>query len=156
MAGGADGVGVADAGTGTGATGVLATTPDAATDLAVAPEPVEPGGPPDAGRPPSAAELRAAARERERQRKKDRDKVSPSPVAQAGEGELRVSSSPSCEIMIDGKSRGSTPIAGIKLSPGKHRLQLINSRFGIDRTLTIDIVAGEVTKKKYDFPVTTP
>ena len=144
--GGADGVGGADAGT-AGASAALA--PDAGSDVAAAPEP-------DAGRPPSAAELRAAARERERQRKKDRDKVSPSPAAQAGEGELRVSSSPSCEIMIDGKSRGSTPMAGIKLSPGKHKLQLVNSRFGIDRTLTVDIVAGEVTKKKYDFPVTTP
>ena len=123
--------------------------PDAGTAVAAATEP-------DAGRPPSAAELRAAARERDRQRKKDRDKVSPSPVAKAGEGELRVSSSPSCEIMVDGKSRGSTPMAGIKLSPGKHKLQLVNSRYGIDRTLTVDIVAGEVTKKKYDFPVTTP
>ncbi|MCC6994165.1 MAG: serine/threonine protein kinase [Deltaproteobacteria bacterium] len=148
---GADGV--ADAGTGAGASAALA--PDAALDLAIGIAP-EPSGSPDAGRPPSAAELRAAARERDRQRKKDRDQVSPSPVAKTGEGELRVSSSPSCEIMIDGKSRGSTPMAGIKLSPGKHRLQLVNSRFGIDRTLTVEIVAGEVTKKKYDFPVTTP
>lgn len=99
----------------------------------------------------SIGELKGA--EKGRGKDKDMDSATPATTAPQGEGELRVASTPSCEVIIDGKSRGSTPLVGIKLPAGKHRLQLVNSRFGIDRTYTIEIVANEVTKKKYDFPV---
>ena len=42
---------------------------------------------------------------------------------------------------------------GLKLPPGNHTVQLVNSRFGIDRTFSVEVRSGEVTKKKYDFPV---
>jgi len=60
---------------------------------------------------------------------------------------------PSCEVIVDGRARGSTPIAGIELAAGKHRVQLVNSRFGIDRTYIVEIEAGKVTKRRYTFPL---
>jgi hypothetical protein len=75
------------------------------------------------------------------------------PAKPAGKGTLRIVSEPSCEVIVDGKARGSTPIAKIELSAGKHRVQLINSRFGIDRSYTVEIKPGEVTKKRYNFPI---
>jgi hypothetical protein len=77
----------------------------------------------------------------------------PDPAVEAAPGELRIASTPSCEVIIDGKARGSTPLTGIKLPAGAHAVQLVNSRFGIDRTFTVEVRSGEVTKKKYDFPV---
>jgi hypothetical protein len=77
----------------------------------------------------------------------------PPPTTNAPDGELRIASSPSCEVIVDGKSRGSTPLAGLKLSPGNHTVQLVNSRFDIDRSYTVEVRSGEITKKKYDFPV---
>jgi tRNA A-37 threonylcarbamoyl transferase component Bud32 len=80
------------------------------------------------------------------------DKPPPDPAANAP-GELRVATTPSCEVIIDGKARGSTPVRGIMLAPGNHTVQLVSSRFGIDRTFTVEVKSGEVTKKKWDFPV---
>jgi hypothetical protein len=77
----------------------------------------------------------------------------PEPAVDTAPGELRIASTPSCEVIIDGKARGSTPLTGIKLPAGAHAVQLVNSRFGIDRTFTVEVRSGEVTKKKYDFPV---
>ena len=74
-------------------------------------------------------------------------------VGKPEKGELRIASIPSCEVMIDGKSRGSTPITGLMLDAGPHRIHLVNSRFGIDKTFSVEVRGGEVTKKKYDFPV---
>ncbi|MFH0899162.1 MAG: serine/threonine-protein kinase [Pseudomonadota bacterium] len=71
----------------------------------------------------------------------------------AGIGELRIASSPSCEVIVDGKARGATPLAGLMLPAGNHTVQLVNSRFGIDRTLTVQVKPDEVTKRKYDFSV---
>jgi hypothetical protein len=77
----------------------------------------------------------------------------PPPEAATEPGELRIASTPSCEVIVDGKARGSTPLSGVKLPPGSYTVQLVNSRFGIDRTFTVEVRSGEVTKKKYDFPV---
>jgi len=82
--------------------------------------------------------------------------TSPPPIAPLGKGTLRVASEPSCEVIVDGKARGSTPVAKIALPAGSHTLQLVNSRFGIDRTYTIEIEADKVTKKRYTFPAAAP
>jgi serine/threonine-protein kinase len=77
----------------------------------------------------------------------------PPPAAVGGTGTLRIASEPSCEVIVDGKAKGSTPIARIELAAGKHRVQLINSRYGIDRTYSVEIEAGKVTKRRYTFPI---
>ena len=93
---------------------------------------------------------------KKRDRKKRDRKKDPAPdpvVAPTGSGTLRIGSSPSCEVIIDGKASGSTPIAKLELPAGKHKVQLISSRYGIDRTYVVVIKPNEMTKKKYTFPI---
>jgi len=78
------------------------------------------------------------------------DRKPPDPAGPPGE--LRVVANPSCVLIVDGKSRGETPVAGISLPPGKHTLQLVNPRFGIDKRYTVTITSGEVLKRSYNFP----
>jgi hypothetical protein len=73
-------------------------------------------------------------------------------VKPRGKGELRIASSPSVTVFIDGKKRGATPLTGVKLSAGRHRLRLINDRFGIKKTVFVTIKPNKVTKKRYTFP----
>lgn len=75
------------------------------------------------------------------------------PTAPAGEGEVRIATVPSCEVIINGKARGSTPIVGLMLPAGTHKVQVINSRYGIDSTYTVQVRAGEVNKFRWTFQV---
>jgi hypothetical protein len=75
-----------------------------------------------------------------------------SPPSAGPPGELRIASTPSCEVLVDGKARGATPLAGLMLPAGKHKVQLVNSRYKIDESYTVDVKSGEVTKRKFDFP----
>jgi serine/threonine protein kinase len=84
------------------------------------------------------------------------DQPAPDPPAASGPGTLRIASTPSCELIIDGRARGATPQANIELPAGPHQVQLVNSRYGIDRTYTIVIEPGKMTKKSYTFPVDGP
>jgi serine/threonine protein kinase len=68
-------------------------------------------------------------------------------------GELRVGSNPACILIVDGKSRGETPVGGIKLAPGTHTLQLVNARHGIDKRYKVTVKPGEVVKRSYTFPI---
>ncbi len=80
-------------------------------------------------------------------------KPEPPKPAVTGTGTLRIASNPSCEIIIDGRARGATPQAKIELSAGSHKVQLVSSRYNIDRTYTVVIKPGEITKKSFNFPV---
>jgi hypothetical protein len=76
----------------------------------------------------------------------------PLPPPAAGNGELRLGATPSCEVFIDGKSVGHTDLK-LALPSGKHQLRLKNEQYGIDRSYEIDIKPGEITKKRFDFPL---
>jgi serine/threonine protein kinase len=95
---------------------------------------------------------RRRVNKRRRVTKKTPDKKPPKKV-EKGTGTLRIASSPSCTVIINGRSRGATPIARIELPAGRHRVQLINARFKIDRRYTVVIKAGQMTKRRYTFPV---
>jgi hypothetical protein len=78
-------------------------------------------------------------------------------AAPSGEpGELRISSLPSCEVLVDGHPVGATPVVGIRLPPGAHQVRLISSRFQVDKTYSVRVNPGEVTKKKFHFPADGP
>jgi hypothetical protein len=70
------------------------------------------------------------------------------PAAAAGaNGTLMISSKPPCEIEIDGKSTGMrTPQRAIPLSAGPHKVSLVNSDASINKTLMVQINAGQSTK----------
>jgi len=70
------------------------------------------------------------------------------PAAAAGaNGTLMISSKPPCEIEIDGKSTGlRTPQRAIALSAGAHKVTLVNSEANVNKTLMVQINAGQSTK----------
>ena len=58
-----------------------------------------------------------------------------------------ISSKPPCEIEIDGKSTGlRTPQRAIPLSAGAHKVTLVNSDASVNKTLMVQINAGQSTK----------
>jgi len=70
------------------------------------------------------------------------------PAAAAGaSGTLMISSKPPCEIEIDGKSTGlRTPQRAITLPAGAHKVTLVNSDASVNKTLMVQINAGQSTK----------
>jgi hypothetical protein len=60
-------------------------------------------------------------------------------------GTLRIFSEPWAELSVDGKSTGeTTPIAGLRLSPGPHRLRLANPVLQLEREMDVNVVEGEI------------
>ncbi len=64
-----------------------------------------------------------------------------SPNQAASEGTLHISALPAADVTIAGKAYGKTPLRGIKLPAGVHKVTLINGKQS--RTKTIEIKAGK-------------
>jgi hypothetical protein len=70
----------------------------------------------------------------------------------SGEGTLKISSKPPCEIVIDGKSTGLvTPQTSIALPAGSHRVTLVNREKDIKKTVSVQISANTTEKIIEDF-----
>jgi hypothetical protein len=52
-------------------------------------------------------------------------------------GGLRVSSTPTAQVFVDGKARGQTPVTISDLSVGRHTVELKSSAGNVERTVTI-------------------
>ena len=83
------------------------------------------------------------------QKTKPADKTPPP----QGDGFLLIGTTPYCEVLIDGAPKGVTPLPPIKLAAGKHTITLVNSRFNINRQVTVDVPVNETVRKKFEFPV---
>jgi hypothetical protein len=59
----------------------------------------------------------------------------------AAPGTLTVSATPPCEVLIDGAGY-HTPIRGMKLPAGKHKIVLVNAELGVNETIGVEIKAG--------------
>ncbi len=71
----------------------------------------------------------------------------PAAPAAGGKGMLMLGSKPPCDIFIDGKpTRLKTPQRELKLSPGPHKITLVNREHKITETFTVDVKAGAPTK----------
>ena len=58
-----------------------------------------------------------------------------------------VSSKPPCQIMVDGRSTGlTTPQRAISLSPGTHKITLVNAMENIQKTVSVTIDPAQPTK----------
>ena len=69
----------------------------------------------------------------------------PAPRAPAApSGKLRVNSRPWSQVFIDGKAYGNTPRLNIELTAGSHTLKLVNEEFKVEKTLDVQITAGQV------------
>lgn len=85
------------------------------------------------------------------------DPVKPDPVVEEkGPGTITIGSNPSCEVILDGKSIGYTPVVKYEVKSGSHSIRLKNEKFGIDFSTSVSVAAGEDKKfsKKFDLPAT--
>lgn len=65
----------------------------------------------------------------------------------AGVGSITVGSKPVARIYIDGKDTGRyTPLLNFKIKAGSHKVRLVNSDFGLDKTVYLKVSAGENKK----------
>lgn len=64
---------------------------------------------------------------------------------------IDVESNQVCEILIDGKSVGKTPLMGLKIAPGQHDITFIDPD-GDRRTLGVDITEGDHKSIRSDVP----
>ena len=74
----------------------------------------------------------------------------PAAAPLVGDGTLIVSTTPWVNVTIDGVLKGPTPVS-VKLPAGPHTVLLANPEFAITRTLQVQIVPGQIVRKKLEF-----
>ncbi len=70
--------------------------------------------------------------------------------AMGGPGTLRFDARPWCNVSIDGRNVGQTPIVNQVLEAGPHRLTCTNPELGVTRNLRVNIQPGETTRRRLD------
>ena len=73
----------------------------------------------------------------------------PPPLAVA---HVTLAADPWCEVLIDGKPFGQTPLVDLELAAGSHTLTFLNSGANVHEDVRIRLSGGETFKKKYVFP----
>lgn len=78
--------------------------------------------------------------------------------AATGNGTLRINTTPWSQVSVDGRLVGNTPQMNIQLSPGTHRITLVNPDFNIRETQTVTIEAGQTVTRviRLQTPAATP
>lgn len=112
-----------------------APEPTAPPQPAPQPEP-EPEAAPTPAPPPEPPRAKPAPRRRARPKPK------PSP------GRLTIDTRPWTEVFLGDRRLGMTPLQGIELPSGRHRLRLENPKVGLETTLTVRIRPGKETRIK--------
>lgn len=75
----------------------------------------------------------------------------PADAVDAQYGQIDANSIPHSRVVIDGRPRGGTPVAGVKVSPGEHTVVFIHSELGtMSRTVTVE--AGRTATVVVRFP----
>jgi len=65
-------------------------------------------------------------------------------------GTLDLNCTPWCEVSVDGRRAGESPLLGYALPPGRHKVRVRNPKLGVTRTLSVEIRPGEVTRQLVD------
>jgi len=65
-----------------------------------------------------------------------------------GPGSLTFDARPWCQVSIDGRSIGQTPIVNRSLPAGQHRIRCVNPDLGVTRNVTVTISPGETTRQR--------
>jgi len=66
-----------------------------------------------------------------------------------GFGSLDVNAIPWAKVYVDGKYRGVTPVQGVRLRAGRHRVRLVNPKWKVARRFVVTIVAKQRLRKVY-------
>lgn len=95
---------------------------------------------------------RTSRRSRVRAERTPAPRVAVAAPAKAGAAVLMLGSKPPCEIWIDGKRTGlSTPQRALKVSPGTHRIRLVNRQHKIDESFSVAARADAPVKAIKDY-----
>jgi hypothetical protein len=110
--------------------------------------------------PPPAPEPEVRADRVEPEARVDRARTEPKPKkglpkrpkvvtpTEGGMGQLELTCVPgTCEIEIDGMATGVAPLKSLTLAPGTHRVHATNRQVNLYKVSTVEIVAGQTTKK---------
>jgi PEGA domain len=73
----------------------------------------------------------------------------PAPAAVGGGhlGMLRLNSRPWSKVFVDGRLLGNTPIMGVPLTAGEHRVELVNEALDVRKTIQVTIKPDNVVTK---------
>ena len=69
----------------------------------------------------------------------------------SGPGRMSITASMPCDVSIDGKSRGRTPIADLALAAGRHQVRCEGAGFAIAAERTVKMAAGSRTPVNFEF-----
>jgi serine/threonine-protein kinase len=70
------------------------------------------------------------------------------PAEPSGPGSVTINATPWCNVSIDGRRIGETPIVNHSLPSGRHSVVCTNPDSGASRTVSIDVRAGETTRTR--------
>lgn len=65
------------------------------------------------------------------------------PPAARAPATLDLNAIPWADVWVDGASRGTTPVRGMSLPAGRHRVRLVNGPLGVERTIVVTLRAAE-------------
>jgi hypothetical protein len=140
------------------AAAAAAATPTPVAEPAPAPGPVAEAQPAQPARPAEAAQPTVAPTERAEPLPPRRGKLRPRkrlatarPVTALPDGYLSIKSKPWSRVFADGRFLGITPLAQVKLRPGRYELLLRNPEKQ-DRRMRITISSEETTKVSVTLP----
>ncbi len=122
--------------------GALATEAAAPRDRATPPA-RRPDPPPDAAPPPVAEADVEPARDADGTRHPPRSRDASAP------GRLKVTAKPWAQVFIDGRARGPSPVTA-ELSPGLHRVLLVNPELGVREKRRVRVVSGKLRELRID------
>jgi len=63
-----------------------------------------------------------------------------------GKGLLSINTVPWARVIMDGREVGNTPILNMEVNAGKHKIKLLNEKFGIDEVIDIEVFPNKSTK----------
>jgi hypothetical protein len=118
--------------------------PAALEEVEAAPQPEEPSEE-NPGETPTASDATRAPEEPRRAPRRPRRRAQAS--ATAAPGTLNLLAIPAAEVRLGGRSLGRTPLIGVELPAGRHRLQLRPVDGSDARTVTVTIRPGERTRR---------
>jgi hypothetical protein len=71
-------------------------------------------------------------------------------------GLLTLSAEPPCQVLVDGKPRGRTPIRQLALSAGNYRVEFVSELTEERLGTSVQLGAGEQNTLHADFTAATP
>jgi hypothetical protein len=71
-------------------------------------------------------------------------------------GALTLSADPTCQVLVDGKARGRTPIRDLSLPAGSYRVEFVSELTNERLDTSVQLVAGAHNRLHADFTAATP